>query len=38
MSEINSRLAESLKIIEEFESVAMAEYEYMLPAPVPRAD
>ena len=32
MSEINSRLAESRKIIEEFESVGMAEYEYMVSA------
>ena len=32
MSEINTRLAESRKIIEEFESVEMAEYEYMVSA------
>ncbi|WP_313043258.1 hypothetical protein [Acinetobacter sp.] len=32
MSEIDSRLAESRKIIEEFESVEIAEYEYMISA------
>ena len=32
MSEINTRLAESRKIIEKFESIEMAEYEYMISA------